>query len=189
MPHGIIALVFRCKIAGGHLVTNDKVTAFHRADQADIRQFTSDAYAVRLLDALCERTAPPPASTTEPSCSTETPHAPAALPNLAVFDQGGAYGAAGPASAPASGLREAPAGARRATPLGQQIKAAHPVGRPYSGQPPSSAHKCPARGRRVKGGPFGAVAKAIGFSRPWTRRPLTRISAYRGRREQSRPGA
>ena len=89
MPHGIIALVFRCKIAGGHLVTNDKVTAFHRADQADIRQFTSDAYAVRLLDALCERTAPPPASTTEPSCSTETPHAPAALPNLAVFDQGG----------------------------------------------------------------------------------------------------
>jgi len=93
------------------------------------------------------------------------------------LDQGGACGAAGPALAPASGLREAPAGARRATPLGQQIKAAHPVGRPYSGQPPSSAHKCPARGRRVKGGPFGAVAKAIGFSRPWTRRPLTSGSA------------
>jgi len=41
------------------------------------------------------------------------------------LDQGGACGAAGPALAPASGLREAPAVARRATPLGQQIKAAH----------------------------------------------------------------
>ena len=106
MPHGIIALVFRCKIAGGHLVTNDKVTAFHRADQADIRQFTSDAYAVRLLDALCERTAPPPASTTEPSCSTETPHAPAALPNLAVLrSRRRRYAAPGPAlAAPGSAL-------------------------------------------------------------------------------------
>ena len=188
MPHGIIALVFRCKIAGGHLVTNDKVTAFHRADQADIRQFTSDAYAVRLLDALCERTAPPPASTTEPSCSTETPHAPAALPNLAVFDQGGAYGAAGPASAPASGLREAPAGARRATPLGQQIKAAHlRAGHTADSRLPRRTSVQLAVAAR-QGRPFGAVAKAIGFSRPWTRRPLTRISAYRGRREQSRPG-
>jgi len=42
------------------------------------------------------------------------------------YDQGGACGAAGPALAPASGLREAPAVvARRATPLGQQIKAAY----------------------------------------------------------------
>jgi 8-oxo-dGTP diphosphatase len=52
MPRGIIALVFRCKITGGHLVANDEVTAFHWADQADIRQLTSEAYAVRLLDAL-----------------------------------------------------------------------------------------------------------------------------------------
>jgi ADP-ribose pyrophosphatase YjhB (NUDIX family) len=52
MPRGIIALVFRCKITGGHLTANDEVTAFHWADQADIRQLTSEAYAVRLLDAL-----------------------------------------------------------------------------------------------------------------------------------------
>ena len=38
MPRGIIALVFRCKITGGHLATNDEVTTFHWADQNDIRQ-------------------------------------------------------------------------------------------------------------------------------------------------------
>jgi 8-oxo-dGTP diphosphatase len=58
MPRGIIALVFRCKITGGHLTANDEVTAFRWADQADIRQFTSEAYAVRLLDALREGAAP-----------------------------------------------------------------------------------------------------------------------------------
>jgi hypothetical protein len=46
------------KITGGQLTPNDEVTAFHWADQADIRQFTSEAYAVRLLDALREGTTP-----------------------------------------------------------------------------------------------------------------------------------
>ena len=58
MPHGIIALVFRCKITGGQLTANDEVTAFHWADEAAIRQLTSEAYAVRLLDALHESAAP-----------------------------------------------------------------------------------------------------------------------------------
>jgi len=58
MPRGIIALVFRCKITGGHLATNDEVTTFHWADQNDIRQLTSEAYAIRLLDALREDTTP-----------------------------------------------------------------------------------------------------------------------------------
>ena len=58
MPRGIIALVFRCKITGGHLTPNDEVTAFHWANQNDIRQLTSEAYAVRLLDALREGTRP-----------------------------------------------------------------------------------------------------------------------------------
>ena len=58
MPRGIIALVFRCKITGGHLAANDEVAGFHWADQADIRQLTSEAYAIRLLDALHEGTAP-----------------------------------------------------------------------------------------------------------------------------------
>ena len=52
MSRGIIALVFRCKITGGHLTPNDEVTAFRWADEASIRQLTSEAYAVRLLDAL-----------------------------------------------------------------------------------------------------------------------------------------
>jgi 8-oxo-dGTP diphosphatase len=58
MPRGIIALVFRCKITGGHLTANDEATAFRWADQADIRRLTSEAYAVRLLDALREDTSP-----------------------------------------------------------------------------------------------------------------------------------
>ena len=46
------------QITGGHLTPNDEVTAFHWADQADIRQYTSEAYAIRLLDALREGAAP-----------------------------------------------------------------------------------------------------------------------------------
>jgi 8-oxo-dGTP diphosphatase len=58
MPRGIIALVFRCKITGGQLATNDEVTAFCWADETDIRQLTSQAYTVRFLDALRQDTAP-----------------------------------------------------------------------------------------------------------------------------------
>jgi ADP-ribose pyrophosphatase YjhB (NUDIX family) len=58
MPRGIVALVFRCKITGGHLATSDEVTAFHWADETDIRQLTNEAYAVRLLDALDDGAAP-----------------------------------------------------------------------------------------------------------------------------------
>jgi ADP-ribose pyrophosphatase YjhB (NUDIX family) len=52
MPRGIIALVFRCKITGGHLTPNDEATAFRWADRNTIHELTSEAYAVRLLDAL-----------------------------------------------------------------------------------------------------------------------------------------
>lgn len=52
MPRGIIALVFRCKITGGHLTPNDEVTAFRWADENDVRHLASEAYAVRLLDAM-----------------------------------------------------------------------------------------------------------------------------------------
>ena len=93
------------------------------------------------------------------------------------LDQGGACGAAGPALAPASGLREAPAVARRATPLGQQIKAAHlRAGHTADSRLPRRTSVQLAVAAR-QGRPFGAVAKAIGFSRPWTRRPLTSGSA------------
>lgn len=58
MHRGIVALVFRCKITGGQLTSNDEVTAFHWADETDIRQLANEAYAVRLLDALDEDAAP-----------------------------------------------------------------------------------------------------------------------------------
>jgi 8-oxo-dGTP diphosphatase len=58
MPRGIIALVFRCKITGGQLITNDEVTAFRWADQDAIRELTTEAYAIRLLDAMRTDTAP-----------------------------------------------------------------------------------------------------------------------------------
>ena len=48
MPRGIIALVFRCKITGGQLTTNNEVTAFRWADQAAIRQLTTEAYAIAI---------------------------------------------------------------------------------------------------------------------------------------------
>jgi|SRR5215831_17632997 len=52
--------------------------------------------------------------------------------------KGGACGAAGPASAPASGLEEAPADARRALAAGTQIKVAHSSRDPASRQPSTS---------------------------------------------------
>ena len=58
MNRGIIALVFRCKVTGGELTTNDEVTDFRWADESNIRQLASQAYAVRILDALRANTAP-----------------------------------------------------------------------------------------------------------------------------------
>jgi ADP-ribose pyrophosphatase YjhB (NUDIX family) len=58
MPRGIVALVFRCKITGGQLASNDEVTAFRWADETDIRQLTNEAYTVRFLDALDKDAAP-----------------------------------------------------------------------------------------------------------------------------------
>lgn len=52
MPRGIIALVFRCKITGGDLVTNEEVTAFRWATETDIAELTDEAYAIRITDAI-----------------------------------------------------------------------------------------------------------------------------------------
>ena len=51
MPRGVIAPVFRCKITG-QLTTHTEVTAFRWADETDIRQLTTQAYAIRFLEAL-----------------------------------------------------------------------------------------------------------------------------------------
>ena len=58
MPRGIIALVFRCKITGGQLKTNSEVSAFQWADESAVHELASEAYAVRLLDALRQETTP-----------------------------------------------------------------------------------------------------------------------------------
>jgi ADP-ribose pyrophosphatase YjhB (NUDIX family) len=52
ITRGIVALVFRCKVTGGNLTTNDEVTGFQWASQSDIDSLMAEAYAVRVLDAL-----------------------------------------------------------------------------------------------------------------------------------------
>jgi hypothetical protein len=70
MTRGIIALVFRCKITGGSLATSDETTAFRWASQEHIRELTSEAYAIRVLDALTPASAPSSASATAPPALT-----------------------------------------------------------------------------------------------------------------------
>jgi 8-oxo-dGTP diphosphatase len=52
MSRAIIAIVFRCNVTGGHLATNDEAAAFHWATEAQIPELATEAYAVRILDAL-----------------------------------------------------------------------------------------------------------------------------------------
>ncbi len=52
LTRGIVALVFRCKVSGGHLTTNDEVAAFQWASKSEVERMMTEAYAVRVLDAL-----------------------------------------------------------------------------------------------------------------------------------------
>lgn len=52
MPRHIVALVFRCRAVGGQLRENDEAVAFRWASGIEIAELSTDAYAVRLLDAL-----------------------------------------------------------------------------------------------------------------------------------------
>ena len=52
MPRGIIALVFRCKITGGALATNEEVSDFRWVTETQAPRLMSEAYAIRVLDAL-----------------------------------------------------------------------------------------------------------------------------------------
>lgn len=58
MARGIIALVFRCRILAGQLTPNDEVTEFHWATADEVTHMVSEAYAVRVLDALHDNAAP-----------------------------------------------------------------------------------------------------------------------------------
>jgi len=51
MSRGIIALVFRCRPAGGTLAENPEVTRFRWVRESEVSAIMSEAYAVRILDA------------------------------------------------------------------------------------------------------------------------------------------
>src|SRR6185437_13844182 len=52
LTRGIVALVFHCKVTGGHLTTNDEVIAFRWANRSDLGSIMAEAYAVRVVDGL-----------------------------------------------------------------------------------------------------------------------------------------
>jgi 8-oxo-dGTP diphosphatase len=52
MNRAIIALVFRCKTTGGQLQATDEAEGYRWATKAEIRELASEAYAIRVLDAL-----------------------------------------------------------------------------------------------------------------------------------------
>jgi 8-oxo-dGTP diphosphatase len=58
MSRGIIALVFRCKILGGTLTTNDEVSEFRWATTDEVSALVDEAFAIRVLDALEDQAAP-----------------------------------------------------------------------------------------------------------------------------------
>jgi 8-oxo-dGTP diphosphatase len=52
MPRGIVALVFRCRVTGGQLATNREVSAFRWAAPDEVDTLASQAFAIRIHDAL-----------------------------------------------------------------------------------------------------------------------------------------
>ncbi|NUW40833.1 NUDIX hydrolase [Nonomuraea rhodomycinica] len=52
MTRGIVALVFRCKVIGGRLTETDETRAFRWVTEKEVRELASEAFAVRVLDAM-----------------------------------------------------------------------------------------------------------------------------------------
>ena len=95
--------------------------------------------------------------------------------------QAGACGAAGPASAPTSGLGM-PAGARRANARDRQVNAAHTSRRPVRTQPSCLTGRCPARG---PGPRLARTLKLPLWRRPGN--PLVLVKHSQGRLKPVRP--
>ena len=91
--------------------------------------------------------------------------------------QGGACGAAGPASAPGSALG-CPPGARRATPHDCQVNAAHASRRPVRAQQSCLIAHCPARG-------LARTLKLLPWRRPGN--PLVLVKHSQARLKPVRP--
>ena len=58
MARGIVALVFRCNMIGGHLTLNNEVSEFQWATPEEVEAIADEAFAIRVLDALADRPAP-----------------------------------------------------------------------------------------------------------------------------------
>lgn len=58
MTRGIIALVFRCKVISGTLTETDEARSFRWVTADEVRALASEAFAVRVLDAVCDDPTP-----------------------------------------------------------------------------------------------------------------------------------
>jgi 8-oxo-dGTP diphosphatase len=58
MARGIVALVFRCRVIAGTLEPTDEASDFIWATRDQVSEMVTEAYAVRVLDALTESLAP-----------------------------------------------------------------------------------------------------------------------------------
>ncbi|MDP9844046.1 NUDIX hydrolase [Streptosporangium lutulentum] len=52
MTRGIVALVFRCKVIDGRLTETDEARAFRWVTAEEVQKLASEAFAVRVLDAM-----------------------------------------------------------------------------------------------------------------------------------------
>ncbi|GHH65406.1 NUDIX hydrolase [Streptosporangium violaceochromogenes] len=52
MTRGIVALVFRCKVIGGHLTETGETRAFRWVTVDEVSSLASEAFAIRVLDAV-----------------------------------------------------------------------------------------------------------------------------------------
>ncbi|WP_371781917.1 NUDIX hydrolase [Streptosporangium subroseum] len=58
MTRGIIALVFQCKLIGGQLAETDETRAFRWVNADEVQELASEAFAIRVLDAMHHDRAP-----------------------------------------------------------------------------------------------------------------------------------
>lgn len=58
MARAIVALVFRCTVTSGELVVNAEAAAFRWATPAEVPELATEAYAVRIMDALADEPGP-----------------------------------------------------------------------------------------------------------------------------------
>ncbi|MET9064238.1 NUDIX hydrolase [Streptosporangium sandarakinum] len=58
MARGIVALVFRCRAVAGTLTETDETRAFRWVTAEEVRALASEAFAVRVLDAMSAHRAP-----------------------------------------------------------------------------------------------------------------------------------